>query len=75
LSWRGADAIFLADTVQTVENGPPEVFTEKAPKAWTEVSYYLGGDDDKAEGVKVNTGKRGEVPDDGRTSPSLAPSF
>jgi len=25
------------------------------------VSYYLGGDDDKAEGVKVNTGKRGEV--------------
>ena len=30
-------ALFLADTVCVVENGPPEIYTDKAPKAWTEV--------------------------------------
>ena len=52
-------ALFLADTVCVVENGPPEIYTDKAPKAWTEISYYLG--DEEKTSVKVETGRRGEV--------------
>jgi len=54
-------AMFLADTVVVKEEGAPEVFTERAPKAWADVSYSLKDDDDDDDSVKVTTGKRGEV--------------
>ena len=56
-------SLFVADTVVVKEEGPPDVHTDKAPKQWTEVSYHIGDDDDDGPGagVKVNTGRRGEV--------------
>ena len=39
-------ALFLADTVLVKEDGPPEVLTERAPKQWKDVSYYLNDDGD-----------------------------
>ena len=51
-------ALFLADTVLVMESGPPETLTEKAPKAWTEVSYHLNNEE---EATTVDTGRRGEV--------------
>ncbi|KAL1528547.1 hypothetical protein AB1Y20_009890 [Prymnesium parvum] len=51
-------AVFLADTVLVTETGAAEVYTDKAPKQWADVSYYLkdGDDDDEPAG-----GRRGEV--------------
>ena len=56
-------SLFVADTIVVKEEGPPDVHTDKAPKQWTEISYHLGGDDDDDDGggVKVKTGRRGEV--------------
>ena len=56
-------SLFVADTIVVKEDGPPDVHTDKAPKQWTEISYHLGDDDDDGDegGVKVKTGRRGEV--------------
>ena len=53
-------ALFLADTVIVNESGPPDVYTDKAPKVWTEVSYYLKDEEDVGN-LKVDMGRRGEV--------------
>jgi len=55
-------ALFLADTVLVKEEGPPDVYTEKAPKAWSDVSYQLNADDDDAMDVDAvsSSRKRGD---------------
>ena len=53
-------ALFVADTVQVTESGPPVVLTDKSLKQWGDISYSLN-DDEETAGVKVNTGRRGEV--------------
>ena len=63
---RGATyALFVADTVLVAEGGgPPEVYTDKAPKAWADISYQLNDEDEDDGGKKsttVHTGRRGEV--------------
>ena len=53
-------ALFLADTVLISESGPAEVLSDKAPKAWADVSYQLNDDDDDA-GAEAGGGRRGNV--------------
>ena len=56
-----ADALFLADTVQIVESSPPEIFTDKAPKAWTEVSSKFGARKMSIPGPFLTQGVRVQV--------------
>jgi len=54
-------ALFLADTLVVTESGLAEVYTEKAPKAWTEISYSISVDDDSAGASGDHSETRGGV--------------
>jgi len=53
-------ALFLADTVLVKEESANEVLTERAPKAWGDISYYLKDDDDDDEGPSKSSAPRGK---------------
>jgi nucleosome binding factor SPN SPT16 subunit len=53
-------ALFLADTLLIKEEGGAEVLTERAPKAWGDISYYLKDDDDDDEGPSKSSSSKGK---------------
>ena len=53
-------ALFLADTLLIKEEGGAEVLTERAPKAWGDISYYLKDDDDDDEGPSKSSSSKGD---------------
>eukprot|EP00908_Phaeocystis_cordata_P015047 Transcript_26160.p1 GENE.Transcript_26160~~Transcript_26160.p1 ORF type:complete len:768 (-),score=490.35 Transcript_26160:181-2484(-) len=53
-------ALFLADTLLIKEEGGAEVLTERAPKAWGDISYYLKDDDDDVEGPSKSSSSKGK---------------
>ena len=55
-------AVFLADTVLVAESGSAEVYSDKAPKQWADVSYYLKDNDGEEDEEEAPSRRgRGEV--------------
>mmetsp|Transcript_3937 Transcript_3937/g.10265 ORF Transcript_3937/g.10265 Transcript_3937/m.10265 type:complete len:1060 (+) Transcript_3937:110-3289(+) len=54
-------ALFLADTVIVKADGAPDVFTDKALKGWSDISYQLNAEDDDEVDGGGGSSKRGGV--------------
>lgn len=52
-------ALFLAETVLVKEEGANEVLTERAPKQWGDISYYLKDDDEEEDAGPSKSSKTG----------------